>query len=82
MGFSPANTRHDLDTIPNESERWIAELVRSALVADGFRFDASDLMPTEVGAGTFWAGMVDWFVDGPDSLDGIMADIEANWPDG
>ena len=25
-----------------------------------FRFDASDLMPGAVGAGTFWNGMVDW----------------------
>ena len=25
-----------------------------------FGFDASDLMPAEVGAGTFWTGMVDW----------------------
>jgi len=25
-----------------------------------FRFDASDLMPAKVGAGTFWKGMTDW----------------------
>jgi alpha-glucoside transport system substrate-binding protein len=42
------------------------------------RFDASDLMPTEVGAGTFWTGMID-YVRGGD-IDSILADIEASWP--
>ncbi len=73
IGFIPANTQFDLDAIPNATERRIAELTRTALVNDGFRFDASDMMPVEVGAGTFWTGMVDWFVDGPEALDDIMA---------
>jgi alpha-glucoside transport system substrate-binding protein len=30
------------------------------LNATTFRFDASDLMPGEIGAGTFWTGMVDY----------------------
>ena len=81
IGFIPANTQFDLDAIPNATERRIAELTRTALVNDGFRFDASDMMPVEVGAGTFWTGMVDWFVDGPEALDDIMAGIEASWPD-
>ncbi|MGI8792418.1 MAG: ABC transporter substrate-binding protein [Acidimicrobiales bacterium] len=81
IGYIPANTRFDLDAIPNATERRIAELTHAALLSDGFRFDASDLMPVEVGAGTFWAGMVDWFDDGPEALDDIMADIEAGWPD-
>jgi alpha-glucoside transport system substrate-binding protein len=81
IGFIPANTGFDLDKIPNATERRIAELTHAALVADGFRFDASDLMPVEVGAGTFWEGMVDWFVDGPEALDDIMAAIEESWPD-
>jgi alpha-glucoside transport system substrate-binding protein len=81
IGYIPANTQFDLDAIPNATERRIAELTHAALVNDGFRFDASDMMPPEVGAGTFWAGMVDWFVDGPEALDDIMAHIEASWPD-
>ena len=41
------------------------------------------LQPTdvEVGAGTFNEGMVDWFVNGPEALDDIMAAIETSWPD-
>ncbi len=81
IGYIPANTRFGLDAIPNPTERRIAELTHAALVSDGFRFDASDMMPREVGGGTFWAGMIDWFVDGPEALDDIMADIEATWPD-
>jgi alpha-glucoside transport system substrate-binding protein len=44
------------------------------------RFDASDLMPTEVGAGSFWTGMVDYLKGGPSSLDKVLDDIEASWP--
>lgn len=43
-----------------------------------FRFDASDLMPGAVGAGTFWKGMVAW-VNG-DSTDKVLEQIETGWP--
>ena len=41
-------------------------------------FDGSDLMPKEVGSGTFWTGMVDW-IQGKSSAD-TTADIEASGP--
>lgn len=43
-----------------------------------FRFDASDLMPSAVGAGTFWKGMVDWVNGTP--TDVVLEQIEAGWP--
>ncbi len=43
-----------------------------------FRFDASDLMPGAVGAGTFFKGMVD-YVNGTD-LDTVLEQIESGWP--
>jgi alpha-glucoside transport system substrate-binding protein len=43
-----------------------------------FRFDASDLMPGAVGAGTFWTGMVDWINGTP--TDEVLSTIEASWP--
>ena len=43
-----------------------------------FRFDASDLMPGAVGAGTFWKGMVDW-INGA-STDSVLTQIETGWP--
>jgi len=43
-----------------------------------FRFDASDLMPGAVGAGTFWKGMVAW-VNGT-STDEVLTQIQTGWP--
>ncbi|MCT9820881.1 ABC transporter substrate-binding protein [Microbacterium sp. W1N] len=43
-----------------------------------FRFDASDLMPGAVGAGSFFKGMIDW-VNGS-STDTVLEQIESGWP--
>ena len=48
------------------------------LNATTFRFDASDLMPGAVGAGSFWTGMVD-FVGGKSSAE-VATTIDAAWP--
>ena len=48
------------------------------LNATTFRFDASDLMPGVVGAGTFWTGMVD-FVGGKSAQE-VADAIQASWP--
>jgi len=37
-------------------------------------------MPSEVGGGTFWEGMVDW-VEGKSSQD-VADEIEDGWPTG
>ena len=57
-------------------ERGIAALVQQATA---FRFDGSDLMPGEVGAGSFWTGMTD-YVSGAADLDTVLAEIDASWP--
>jgi alpha-glucoside transport system substrate-binding protein len=57
-------------------ERGIAELVAQAT---SFRFDASDLMPGQVGSGSFWTGMTD-YVSGAADLDTVLAEIDASWP--
>lgn len=41
------------------------------------RFDASDLMPSTVGAGSFWKGMVNW-IDGKDQAT-VLSDIQAGY---
>ncbi len=64
----------DLSAYSSELERLTAQALVEAEV---FRFDASDLMPAAVGAGTFWAGMVD-FVGGQD-LDTVLRQIESGW---
>jgi len=66
----------NLDWYGTEIERALVDLLLNAEV---FRFDASDLMPAEVGAGSFWTGMVDW-VSGTD-LDTVLQEIDASWPE-
>lgn len=65
----------DLNAYPNAIERSLAEALVNAKV---FRFDASDLMPGQVGAGTFWTGVVDWLTG--KSLDSVLNDIQRSWP--
>ncbi len=43
-------------------------------------FDASDLMPAEVGAGTFWSGMVDWVAANGEGTEEVFQSIEDSWP--
>ena len=57
-----------------------AGVLTEAIASNTGRFDASDMMPGEVGAGSFWTGMVQYMQDGPDSLQGVLDDIEASWP--
>lgn len=47
--------------------------------ADVLRFDASDLMPSTVGTGTFWSGSVD-YIAGED-IEQVLSRIQASWPD-
>ena len=44
-----------------------------------FRFDASDLMPAAVGAGSFWTGMTAWFAEDKPTAD-VLKQIQADWP--
>ena len=57
-----------------------AGVLTESLAADTARFDASDLMPSAVGAGSFWTGMVEYMAQGPDSVQGVLDEIEASWP--
>jgi alpha-glucoside transport system substrate-binding protein len=57
-----------------------SSVLTKALKEGTGRFDASDLMPTEVGSGSFWTGMIDYLKGGPSSLDKVLDDIEASWP--
>lgn len=65
----------DFNDYGNSIEREIAKILVNAKV---FRFDASDLMPAEVGAGTFWTGMVD-YISGRDAKT-VLTNIEKSWP--
>jgi serine/threonine protein kinase/ABC-type glycerol-3-phosphate transport system substrate-binding protein len=58
-----------------------AALVYESLANDTFRFDASDLMPPEVGADAFYKAIMTYIAEGPDSLDHLLAELDDAWPD-
>jgi alpha-glucoside transport system substrate-binding protein len=68
------------DCYANDLLAGASEVLTEALAAGTGRFDASDLMPAAVGSGSFWAGMVQYLQEGPDSLQTVLDDIEASWP--
>ena len=77
-----ANINVGPDCYANQILADSAAVLTDAIANDTGRFDASDLMPGEVGAGSFWTGMVQYMQDGPDSLQGILEEIDSSWPSG
>jgi len=55
-------------------------ILTDALSSGTGRFDASDLMPAEVGSGSFWTGMIEYMRNGPDNVETVLDDIESSWP--
>lgn len=79
-GNFSANSRFDASAYDPVWRRQ-ADNLRAALDADTFRVDGSDLMPPEVGTNPFWQAMIRYLDDGPQSLDAILAELEAAWPE-
>jgi alpha-glucoside transport system substrate-binding protein len=75
-GWLSPHREFDASNYANDIQRQIAEIGANA---DVLRFDASDLMPGAVGAGSFWTGIVDW-VGGQRNLDQVLDEIENSWP--
>jgi alpha-glucoside transport system substrate-binding protein len=65
-----------IDWYTNVVDQKVAQLLQDAT---SVRFDASDLMPAEVGAGSFWKAMTDW-ISGSTDLETALAEIDASWP--
>jgi alpha-glucoside transport system substrate-binding protein len=61
-----------------EASQTFAEAITTALGENTFVFDASDLMPPEVGQRTFWDGVMEW-TRGADTQS-VVDTIEASWP--
>ena len=78
-GWIMANVRFDTTRYTDGMTREWAESVQAAVGAGVFRFDASDLMPPEIGAGEFWFGVTD-LADGTRTIPQVLADIDAAWP--
>jgi DNA-binding SARP family transcriptional activator/ABC-type glycerol-3-phosphate transport system substrate-binding protein len=73
-----ANRRFDPAEYP-DWRRDLAPLLAQAQAADLFRDDGSDLMPSHVGSGPIWDGMIDYLRGGPSSLDEVLTRLDAAW---
>lgn len=62
------------EVFPSDAQRSMNDIL---LGATTFRFDGSDLMPGEIGAGAFWTGMVD-YTSGADAAD-VAQTIQDRW---
>ena len=75
-GYLSPHRTFDVSNYPNQTTKDIAKQTSEASL---IVFDGSDVMPKEVGSGTFWTGMVDW-IQGEDSQATAEA-IEGAWPE-
>ncbi len=85
-----ASTRVKLGGVVSANREVDPALASSDILSDSMRllqnpsatirFDGSDLMPTSVGSGSFWAGMMDW-INGESTADTLTA-IDQSWPKG
>ncbi|KPB02672.1 alpha-glucoside ABC transporter substrate-binding protein [Ahrensia marina] len=77
MGLGGFLTPHKGVDLSKFSTDAAAKMNEILLGATTFRFDASDLMPGGVGAGSFWTGMVD-YAGGKDAS-AVASDIQKSW---
>jgi len=71
-----ANKSLDIANVANPIDKKSVEILKDSTTV--FRFDGSDLMPAQVGAGSFWKGMTDW-INGKSTKD-TLDYIENSWP--
>jgi alpha-glucoside transport system substrate-binding protein len=74
----PGNKNVSPDCYETDTNKTLAKVITDALASNSFVFDASDLMPPEVGQGTWWKGMVDWANGTPTQQ--VLDTVEASWP--
>jgi alpha-glucoside transport system substrate-binding protein len=74
-GFLSANTRQDLGVYSPIEQK----MVRILQEGQPMRFDASDLMPPEVGSGSFWVEGTK-AVNGDVTVTAAVDAVEASWP--
>jgi len=70
-----ANKKLDLANVANPIDKKSVQILQDPSAI--FRFDGSDLMPSAVGAGSFWKEMTNW-ITGKDTKSALDA-IEASW---
>ncbi len=73
-GFLTPFGAANLDVFATDGQRAMNQIL---LDATTFRFDGSDLMPSEIGAGAFWTAMVD-YASGADAAD-VAENVQERW---
>ncbi|MEL7080292.1 MAG: ABC transporter substrate-binding protein [Pseudomonadota bacterium] len=73
-GFLTPHSGVNTSLYANETNKALGDILLNATT---FRFDGSDLMPGEIGAGAFWTGMVD-YTTGKDAA-AVASEIQARW---
>jgi len=76
-GWVSANSGLDVENLATDFDKLASSVLGDP--SSVIRFDASDLMPGEVGAGTFWTEMVNWIASDKSDQD-VLDSIEASWP--
>jgi alpha-glucoside transport system substrate-binding protein len=75
-GWVSANSGLDVENLATDFDKLAASVLGDPNTV--IRFDASDLMPSEIGAGAFWTEMVNFFALDKSSKD-VADSIEAVW---
>jgi alpha-glucoside transport system substrate-binding protein len=75
-GFLSPHRDTPLEWFPNPEDLRFFQIMLSA---DTYRFDGSDLMPEQVGLGSFFRGITEW-VEGAD-LGTVLQKIDKSWPE-
>lgn len=76
-GWVSANSGLDVTLLQSPIDQLASEILASDDYI--FRFDASDLMPGPVGAGSFWTELTAWIANDKPAEE-VLAAIEASWP--
>ena len=75
-GWVSANKGLDINNLASPVDQLSGEILQDPDAV--FRFDGSDMMPGEVGAGSFWKEMTNWITG--ESTQDALDNIEASWP--
>ena len=75
-GWVSANTGLDIANLVSPVDKLSGEILQNPDAV--FRFDGSDMMPGEVGSGSFWKEMTNWITG--ESTQDALDKIESSWP--
>ena len=78
VGVLSPNVKVPADWYASNYKLKVANQIASGATAIGF--DASDLMPPAVGAGSFWTGISDWANNNGSNTDAVLKSIDESWP--